>query len=211
MASYSEKETEKRGQTEVFIHISTSVPRTLSASAVQVRLRGPFWAFVQDEKLMFWVLTREQRNSSTTVDEDRADGRHLSKGVVQLEQLEGGQQLPRSHLPHVHVKEAQVRFLIQLVHGPKLRLCEGPAERLWAPLHTRRQPASARFQTGALTRYVGCKRECGGNHAAVAVDVDDNDGRVLSELLRSSFQQDSVKQQRLTPGWRERLRQHLSS
>lgn len=48
------------------------------------------------------------------------------------------------------------------------------------------------------------------DHAAVAVDADDDEGRVLAELLRGSFQQDSVKQQRLTPGWGQRLRQHLS-
>lgn len=69
---------------------------------------------------------------------ERQTGRHLSEGVVQLDQLEGGQQLPGADLPHVHVEELQVRLLVQLVHGLKLGLCEGPAQRLGAPLQTRK-------------------------------------------------------------------------
>lgn len=46
-------------------------------------------------------------------------------------------------------------------------------------------------------------------HCIMVKDVDDDEGRVSFKLLPCSFQQDSVKQQTLTPGWRQRLIQQL--
>lgn len=44
----------------------------------------------------------------------------------------------------------------------------------------------------------------------MAVEVDDDEGRILLKLLRCSLQQNSVKEQSLTPGWRESVMQHLN-
>lgn len=117
-------------------------------------MSGPLTEIKSSYEVIFLLqrtTTLQHYSSNTSVKDDQTIGRHLSERVVQLDQLEGGQQLPRTDLPHVHVEEPQMRLLIQLVHGFKLRLCKGPAEWLWAPLQTRRQVTSGPFQNWTLT------------------------------------------------------------
>lgn len=62
---------------------------------------------------------------------------HLSKArVVQLDELEGSQQLTSGGLPYADVKEMEVGFLVVLLHCFKLRLGIGPTQKLVTALHT---------------------------------------------------------------------------
>lgn len=69
---------------------------------------------------------------------------HLSKPrVVQLDELEGSQQLTSGGLSHNDVIETEAGLLIELLHRFKLRLGIHSTQSLWTTLHTHTQKHQA--------------------------------------------------------------------